>query len=44
MCILLSLLLGSGSSDREKERERKRREEWFEEECDEFEGIDDADY
>ena len=44
MCLLLSLLFGSGSSDRESEREKRRREEWLEEEYDELDGIEDADY
>ena len=44
MCLLLSLLFGSGSSDKETERERREREEWLEEEYDEFDGIEDADY
>ena len=47
MCILLSLLLGSGSSkkpDKYKERERRWREEELEEEYDEIDGIEDADY
>lgn len=44
MCLLLSLLFGSGSSDREAEREKRRREEWLEEEYDELDGIEDADY
>lgn len=44
MCLLLSLLFGSGSSDKEAERERRRREEWLEEEYDELDGIEDADY
>lgn len=44
MCLLLSLLFGSGSSDREAEREKRHREEWLEEEYDELDGIEDADY
>ena len=44
MCLLLSLLFGSGSSDRETEREKRCREEWLEEEYDEIDGIEDADY
>ena len=44
MCLLLSLLFGSGSSDREAEREKRRREEWLEKEYDELDGIEDADY
>lgn len=47
MCILLSLLFGSGSSkkpDKYKERERRWREEELEEEYDEIDGIEDADY
>ena len=44
MCLLLSLLFGSGLSDREAEREKRRREEWLEEEYDELDGIEDADY
>ena len=44
MCLLLSLLFGSGSSDKVTERERREREEWLEEEYDEFDGIEDADY
>ena len=44
MCLLLSLLLGSGSSDKSAERERRRRQEWLEEEYDEADGIEDADY
>ena len=44
MCLLLSLLLGSGSSDKSDERERRRRQEWLEEEYDEADGIEDADY
>ena len=44
MCLLLSLLLGSGSSDKADERERRRRQEWLEEEYDEADGIEDADY
>ena len=36
MCLLLSLLFGSGASDRETERERREREEWLEEEYDEL--------
>lgn len=48
MCLLLSLLLGSGSSksktDKTNEREKRAREEWLEEEYDEADGIEDADY
>lgn len=44
MCLLLSLLLGSGSSDKSDERERRHRQEWLEEEYDEADGIEDADY
>ncbi|MBR3141954.1 MAG: hypothetical protein IKP88_05445 [Lachnospiraceae bacterium] len=46
MCILLSLLFGSGSSREEKRREqdRRQRREDLEEEYDEIDGIEDADY
>lgn len=47
MCLLLSLLFGSGSSskpDKVKERERRWHEEELEEEYDEIDGIEDADY
>lgn len=46
MCILFSLLFGSGSSREEKRREqdRRQRREDLEEEYDEIDGIEDADY
>ncbi len=44
MCLLLSLLFGSGSSDKHNEREKRWREEELEEEYDELDGIEDADY
>lgn len=44
MCLLLSLLFGSGSSDKQKEREKRWREEELEEEYDELDGIENADY
>ena len=46
MCILLSLLFGSGSSKEEKcrEQDRRQRREDLEEEYDEIDGIEDADY
>ena len=44
MCLLLSLLFGSGSDDKRKEREKRWREEELEEEYDEIDGIEDADY
>ena len=39
MCLLLSLLFGSGSEDKQKECEEE-----LEEEYDEIDGIEDADY
>lgn len=44
MCVLISLLFGSGSSDKVEERERRWREEELEEEYNEIDGIEDADY